>query len=184
MTKINIADIVGKIVELMTPITSEERKRVVSASMTLLGENTPALKDVTRQDGDEDGHEELTDFPARAKTWIKKNKITQEQIDQVFHISEETVEIIADLPGSNNKENTYNAYVLIGIANLFESGVASFDDTSARELCKSSGCYSDKNHARYIGDRGNLFTGTKDKGWTLTSPGLKRGAEIILEIAQ
>lgn len=72
--------------------------------------------------------------------------------------------------------------MLVGIAKLLSSGDPSFDDKSARALCETSGCYDSANHAASLRDKGNEFTGTKDKGWTLTTPGLKRGAILIKEL--
>lgn len=62
--------------------------------------------------------------------------------------------------------------------------MSSFDDKSARAQCQSSGCYDHTNHATYMKDKGNDLAGSKDKGWSLTNPGLKAGAMLVKQIAQ
>jgi hypothetical protein len=92
------------------------------------------------------------------------------------------IDVIAALPGRNKKEQTYTAYIITGIGQLLLNGIASFDDKVARALCERSGCYDSANHSAHLRDRGNEFTGTKEKGWTLTAPGLSRGAQIIKDM--
>lgn len=172
----------AKIVEMLTPFASDERQRIITASLTLLGETTEKFKKNTPEEsGDES--QGLSDLSPRAKTWAKQNNLSTEELQQVFLITEGNAEVIAvDVPGKNKKEKTHNAYVLVGIAKLLSSGDPSFDDKSARALCETSGCYDSANHAASLRDKGNEFTGTKDKGWTLTTPGLKRGAILIKEL--
>jgi hypothetical protein len=86
------------------------------------------------------------------------------------------------LLGRNKKEQTYNAYVLVGIGQLLLTGDASFDDRAARSLCEKFGCYNSANHSTHLREKGNEFTGTKERGWTLTAPGLKRGADLIKDM--
>jgi hypothetical protein len=116
---------------------------------------------------------------------MKQNGIAAAELEQVFHITEGAVEVIAAyMPGKNKKEQTYNAYILTGLGQLLLTGNPSFQDNSARALCESSGCYDSANHSAHIRDRGNEFAGTKDKGWVLTAPGLKRAAAIVKELGQ
>lgn len=183
MTKKAITDIVATIVAELEPLASEERHRVVSASMTLLGETAPTRKVVGGVEEGED-EAETEKFSARGKAWMKQNGISVEQLSQVFHWSEEGVEVIAaEIPGKNNKEKVRAAYILLGIARLLSTGAGSFDDKSARDLCGKLGLYDHTNHMKYM-KGGNEFTGSKDKGWVLTTPGLKKGAGLISEIAQ
>ena len=108
-----------------------------------------------------------------------------DELQQVFHLGNGDAEVIAgDIPGKNKKEKTYSAYILIGLSKLLSTGSPAFDDKSARALCESSGCYDQANHSVHIKERGNEFTGTKDKGWTLTAPGLKRAAVLIKEMTK
>ncbi len=169
----------SKIIAILTPLPSEERSRVMNAAMMLLGEASPKLGAVSTDD--EVGA--VSNLSPRAKAWMKQNSVTNEELEQVFHMSETGTEVIAShIPGKNKKEQTYNAYILTGIAQLLATGNPSFQDKTARTLCESSGCYDSANHSAHLKDRGNEFTGTKDKGWTLTAPGLKRGAEVIKEL--
>ena len=46
------------------------------------------------------------------------------------------------------------------------------------------GFFNEGNHAKYMKEKGNVLGGTKDAGWTLTTPGLKSGAEIVKGLAQ
>jgi hypothetical protein len=179
MTKNTSIEIAGKIVELLSPLASEERIRIIQASLTLLGETASALPKPAL--GGYDGPENT--YPVRARAWMKQYAISLENIEQVFHVTEGNAEVIAAaIPGKNKKAQTFNAYILSGLANLLATGEPVFDDKSARSLCEGSGCYDSANHAVNIKNRGNEFTGSKEKGWTLTSPGLKRAADLVKEL--
>jgi hypothetical protein len=182
MQKQKPTDIVAKIVEMLTPFSSDDRHRIIRAALTLIGENPVSAAQEHHEDSGAGG--ETDKLPPRARTWVKQNEIRLEDLEQVFHFGEGNVEVVAsEIPGKNNKEKTHNAYVLVGIAKLLATGDPSFDDKSARALCKSSGCYSDTNHATYLKNKGNRITGTKDQGWTLTAPGLKHGAALVKELS-
>lgn len=180
-----IIEAMSKIVEILAPLSTEDRGRVIRAAMTILGDAQPALGAIgtAAPEVDQEGGEE--NLPPRARVWMKQNDVAIGELQQVFHISEGTVEVIAaHMPGKTKKEQTYSAYILTGLAQLLLTGVPSFQDKPARALCESSGCYDSANHSAHIKDRGNEFTGTKDKGWILTAPGLKRAAAIIKELSQ
>jgi hypothetical protein len=185
MAKNKITDIVAKIVDILTPLSKEERARIIGASLTLLGDEPSDLKKHGGK-GDDIGDANGSDaFLPKVKAWMKQNTISMDQLEEVFHIADSSAEVIAsEIPGNNDKEKTYNVYVLTGIAGFLATGNANFDDKSARALCKSSGCFNTANHAAYLGSRGNEFTGSKEKGWILTAPGLKRGANLIKEISK
>jgi hypothetical protein len=169
-----------KLLEVLKPLGSEERKRAIRAAMILLGDGQPDATLTGDAQGAETGQlGDLGDLPLRARTWMKQNGISSTQLQQVFHLSKDGAEVIASVPGKSKKEQTYNAYVLVGLGQLLSTGSAMFQDKSARALCESSGCYDSANHSVHLKNRGNEFTGTKDKGWTLTVPGLQRAAEIV-----
>jgi hypothetical protein len=156
--------------------------------MVLLGEVAPAALRKAPPDNDggfgaeADGQ---SSFSPRARTWMRQNAVTAQELEQIFHGEGNAAEFIAgDIPGSSNKIKTINAYVLSGLSNFLPSGNAIFDDKAARSLCKVLGCYDEGNHASTIKDKGNLFTGGKDEGWTLTAPGLKHAANLVKQMAK
>jgi hypothetical protein len=173
-----------KVVEILRPLSSEDRARVIHAAMVLLGDvesRHPSTLDAADTVEPEAG--KLGALPQRARVWMKQYGISESQIQQVFHIADGAAEVIAvHVPGKNKKEQTYNAYVLTGLGQFLLAGSTSFQDKSARTLCEASGCYDSANHAAHLKDRGNEFTGNKERGWTLTAPGLARAAEIIKEL--
>ena len=179
-----VVQIVGTLVEELTPLSSEDRQRVLQAALALLGEtqgvsshNFSAQKVTPEALGGD------VELPPRARNWLRQNHVTSEQIENVFHKGESGLELIAsEMPGKTNREKVRNAYVLIGLARFLETGEGKFDDKPARALCERYGFFDGTNHTKYMKD-GNEFTGSKDKGWTLTAPGLKRGAALITEIA-
>jgi len=182
MAKSKITEIVAKIVDLLTPLKTDERQRVIQASLTLVGEgpNTSG-QSVASSKSDQD----LGGLSSRAQTWMRQNGLTLEVLQQVFHIEDGKVEVIAsEVPGKGDKGKSLNAYILKGISQLLTSGDPSFDDKSARALCKEFGCYNDANHSVYMKDKGNEFAGSKEGGWKLTSPGLRRGAILLKEMAK
>lgn len=186
MTNRKTTEVVAQIVELLTPLDSEERRRVIKASMVLLGEGGVAVAGSSNEDAgsSRSDTEENSVISARGRVWMKQNNVSEDELQQVFHLNNGDADVIAEIPGKNKKEQTYNAYVLTGLAKLLSIGNAVFDDKAARGLCESAGCYDQANHSVTIKQRGNEFTGSKEKGWSLTAPGLKRAGMLVKEITK
>jgi hypothetical protein len=183
MTKKSITEIVGTFVDLLAPLPSEDRRRIIHAALTLLGEDAVTKVNVGQREEQQDS-EGTSNLPPRAHTWMRQNGLSIDQLFQVYHLDNENVEIIAsEILGKNNREKVRNAYVLQGIASLLRSGDARFDDAAARALCESHGFFDGTNHMKYM-KGGNEFTGSKDKGWTLTAPGLKLGASLVAQLSK
>jgi hypothetical protein len=178
MTEIEIGDVVVGILKTMAPLSTDERRRAFAALQALLGDEIPLPPKYS--ESIQDGGACSSELPSRASVWMKQNGITSDELEQIFHIQDGTVELIApNVPGNNDKDRTINTYVLCGILKLLQSGSPEFDDGTAKDLCKKLSCLNSKHHAEYIAGRGNELTGSKEKGWTLTSPGLRRGAELV-----
>jgi hypothetical protein len=183
MTEMKTTDAVAKLVDILTPLPTDDRSRVVRAALTLLGDEVGGLQTGQSMKAPED--EATQGLSPRARLWVNQNGISVDELQQVFHLGGGTAEVIAsEMPGKSDKERTYSAYILTGVANLLARGETSFSDKAARDLCKSAGCLNAANHSLYIRDKGNEFAGSKEKGWTLTSPGLRRGAVLVKELSQ
>lgn len=113
---------------------------------------------------------------------MKQQGLTLEQTNQVFYFGDEGPEIIASIPGANKREQVRNAYVLCGIGRLLTSGETRFDDKVARGVCESGGFFDSTNHMKYM--KGSEFTGSREKGWVLTAPGLKLGASLVAQLSK
>ena len=183
-----ITDVTTKVVKLLSGLDSGGRHRVIRASMTLLGEEAvdPSRDTDAGNGGSGDkGAPTVPTLSPKASAWVKQNGLTSAQLEQVFDMGEGSASVIAgDVPGKNSKDKTIAAYVLRGVAQLLGTGDSIFDDKSARKLCEDLGCYDSTNHARYLKDVGNSLTGSKDKGWKLTAPGMKKGADLIKEMTK
>jgi hypothetical protein len=178
-----LADAVTNIVAILEPLLPDARAKVVTAALTLLGDNqiatTPAPPASLGSVGTS-----LAGVSPAAGQWMQKNGLTLEQLNQFVHIEAESTEAIA-LPGNSSKksEQTINAYLLQGVASLIVSGQPAFSDETARKLCEHFGCYDLANHSKTLKDLGNRFAGSKAKGWRLTAPGLTAVATLIRESA-
>jgi hypothetical protein len=174
MSKTSITQAVAKIVDELTDFSPEERRRIVQASLTLLGDVSPPLADKIDSSNQDDG------FPAKARMWMKQYGLTAEQMSHVFHPGENGMEVIAPIPGSSKRGQVLNAYVLSGIAQLLAQGETKFEDKAARQLCERGGFFDHTNHMKYM--KNVEFVGSKEKGWVLTTPGLKLGASLVTQL--
>jgi hypothetical protein len=181
-----IAEIAVKIVALLEPLSPEDRLKVINGSLTMLGET---LIDGAFQPAKPPGGEANKldqNFPGlspKGTTWAKQNGLTMTQLERVFDITPEGVSVIAAV-GKGKREQTHNAYVLMGVSLLLGSGDTTFDDKAARKLCEDLGCLDIPNHAKYLGEKGNELAGSKDAGWKVTAPGLKHGAELVKQLTK
>jgi hypothetical protein len=189
MAKDNIAGISTKLYGLLKPLDSQLRKRAIRAALTMLGDEDADLG----SDNTSKGHEDRGDggngggrtgFPPRAKSWMNAEKIAADELGHVFDLEHETEIIASRVPGKNTKDRTINAYLLAGISQLLQTGSMKFDDAAGRAAAKNLGCFNLGNHAKYMSQKGNVLSGSKDIGWSLTAPGLKAAAVVIKELAQ
>lgn len=181
-----ILEAVPKIVEVLTPLSSEQRQRALSAAMLLFGESSPIpttsiarIPNQNQQSESEDG------ISSKALVWMKKYSITREQLDHVFCIENDSIDVIASkMPSFGKRQQTVQAYIVCGLKSFLKTGEPTFTDADGRELCSKVGCYDVANHSNYKKAFGNFISGSKDSGWRLSNPGLNEAAQIVKQLAQ
>lgn len=179
----SITDATIKVHAILEPFESEERQRVMSAALILLGDQ-PVQRQLaaSNQAGGEtqDEPSDTGDLPVAASRWVKKHGLNRETLEHYFHFDGGAVEPI-ELPGDakGKREKTINTYLMQGIAALLQSGGAAFDDSDARTQCTEFGCYDGANHGSTLKKFGNLIAGSKSNGWKLTAPGLTAAANLV-----
>ncbi|TAL07037.1 MAG: hypothetical protein EPO07_00915 [Verrucomicrobia bacterium] len=181
-----VAGATPKLVQLLTSLTPEGRQRAIASALMVFGESLPQG---TRQK--DKGEDMDTDTPAtgegicqKAAAWMKKNNLSREQLEHVFSIDRNSIDVIASkMPQKTVSKQVVQAYVICGVAAFLKAGELAFADKDARTLCEKVGAYDQANHATYTKRFGNLITGSKDSGWKLTNPGLSEGVKIIKELA-
>ncbi len=187
----NLKEVSNSIYDALKPLDSENRKRAIYSALALLGETFAFGASAKPKPGREEEQEEAADddtgagLGTAAKRWATKYQISKEDLDHVFHIDGDKVDVILDhAPGKNDKERAINSYTLTGLGEFLRTGEAKFTDKSARDVCRKLGCYDPNNHAVYIKRPGNILSGNKDAGWTLTGPGQKAAADLVKQIVK
>ena len=174
------------LVRILKPMQSEDRHRLVSAAMMFVGETWTAhragaaqhesSKSASSTDAAaEDDHRGIC---LKGQKWMKQVGLKPEELDNLFNFTADSVDLLLP-PGKTKKDTTLNTYVLFGLSQYLRSGSLAFADADARRACVEAGCFDQANHATTIKDRGNLFSGDKDVGWTLSAAGLTRAAALI-----
>src|SRR5258706_16320952 len=108
----DIASATTDLFKLLEPLEPDIRKRAIKAALTMLGDETAVAE--AKAKGGAAG-EDVSDFNAKTRTWIRQNNVTAEQLSHSF----QGTEIIAhQIPGANKREQTLNTYILTGIAQL------------------------------------------------------------------
>lgn len=181
MTK-SVTEVVAAIVKELTPLGAEERRRVIQASLVLLGDAPVAA--AVPPTSEAEGEVADPGLSPRARAWTRQNGLSLEDLQQTFHLEGNDCQlIVSEIPGKANRDRVRNAYLLAGAARLIVTGEPKFDDREARDLCERFGFFDPTNHSKYV-KGGNEFTGSKEKGWTLTAPGLKQAAQLISELTR
>jgi hypothetical protein len=182
-----VAVAVPKLVQVLTSLTPEGRKRAIASALMIFGE-VPLSKSPPEEDKKDPKNDSVSSdgVSAKAIAWMKNNQITRQELEHVFSIDKDSIDVIAaKLLEKTKSKQTVQAYVLCGVANFLRTGEMGFSDANARSLCARVGCYDGKNHSGNIGSKklGNLIGGTMESGWKITNPGLTEGAKLIKQLA-
>ena len=176
-------EILVKMINILKPLSSGARRRVVDAAMVFLGDGvkpaaaTPRKQEPTGTPADE------SEYTEAARRWMRQQNVSTEAMERVFHFTG-TEFAIHEVPGKSKREQAIHAYILTGLGlYLMNNGHREFPDGMARGFCETLGILDPPNHAKYLKDKHPEFTGDKNKGYVLSNPGLKRGAELIKEVA-
>lgn len=185
MAKHSLPTISGKVYELIEPLDSMDRHKVVAGVLALLGETplNPGNGSPTGGSKIGTGSSGLTTGP-NASRWIEQNKLSREMLEQVFHFGDNDVQIIASsIPGSTKKEKTVNSYLLMGAQSLLAFDDSSFTESDAIAFCKHHQCYDRNNHTTNRKEVGNRTVGNRKEGFKLAAPGLTAAAEVVRQAA-
>jgi hypothetical protein len=178
---VDISEVTGKVYQLLKALEADERNRVFAAVRALFGD---VDQRVASQVGKAGTSVVGGVYPPAAERWLVQNAITQHQIEQVLHVSEGSVElIVGEVPGETKKQQSINCYLLLGLKELFGSGVPKFSDNEAIALCQHMGCYDRSNHSATRKSFGNVLAGSRENGYTLPAPGLRAVAELVGRLA-
>jgi hypothetical protein len=175
-----------KLVQLLSGLPALEREKAISAAKILLSDPADLSMTTRHQQSHADaGGESIEGIAGKAASWIRKNGLNREQLDQVFSIEDNTFDVIAaKMPGKSKRQQTVEAYIMCGLKSFLQTGEPNFTDKEGRQLSQKVGCYDRPNHHNYIKAFGNRIGGSKDGGWKLTNPGLSEAARIVKELTQ
>jgi hypothetical protein len=182
-------DAMTKVLAALEPLPGDARDRVAKwisdkLGMRGFGQSSKTLLELNegKADAPGGGGSAAGSSNPKVSQWFKQNSITQDELDEVFHFTNDSVVVLAsEMPGTTDSARVMNAYLLIGTAEFLKTGTPSFTDAAARELCVAVGCYDRTNHAKRV--KGKELTGSKEQGWTLTGPGLKKAGALVKAIA-
>lgn len=174
-----------QLIKILEPLSSEDRRRNIDAALTFLGEArsavTPRTPSATNPPENETGsHHHL---PSGVSGRMNQYDLTTEQVERVFEFQDDNTFAIFDVPGSSTRERALNMYILTGLGTFLATGERKFTDSLARAKCKEHSCLDAANHAKTLNAKHPEFHGDKKSGWTVTVPGLKRGTELVKQMA-
>jgi hypothetical protein len=174
-----------ELVQLLSSLTAPEREKAISAAKILLGSSASSPNSTLHGQVDLDlAGSAIDGVASKAASWLQKNHLTRDQLDQVFSIDDKTFDVIAaKMPGKSKRQQTVEAYIICGLKSFLQTGEPNFTDKEGRQLCQKVGCYDQPNHHNYLKAFGNRIGGSKDSGWKLTNPGLTDAAQLIKQLA-
>lgn len=164
------------VVDALKNLKPEERLRTLNAAKTFFGDEAEVAPEKGKERSEDSEN-------ASGITRSKKSGLSADEVDAVFHFDGNGGFDLLDVPGRSTRDKTLHAYILTGFGKYLATGERAFDDATARGFCETLGCYDQANHASTLKTKHPEFTGDKKKGYSLTNPGIRRGAALVKEVA-
>ena len=134
----------------------------------------PSERDVEEVD------EDTSPVSPVAKRWIRRNGIDAARLEELFSLGIDDIDLIAKaVPGSSKKEKMQNVFLLKGIASLLSNGAARFTHEQVREACLHYSSWDADNFSNYLKGFSSNVTGSKEKGYSLTTRGLSAATQLV-----
>lgn len=174
----------AKVVEVLTPLGSEDRLRVVDASLTLLGDGAatrqaPHQGQQPRAPQPPGGTQRLS-LSEQGRLWASRNDVSDDDLERWYYFDGGVAKLLAFPKNvSKRSQQAIDTYLLHGLGVFLSSGEDTFSDRDARALCEHLGCYDRTNHAKVYKAFGNKITGSKSAGWKLTAPGRAAAGALV-----
>jgi hypothetical protein len=146
---------------------------------------TRGTKKLQGQDNDRQGESTLNvnELPMRVKAFMKKNSITPQQIEQLFHIEGGQIFPIWSLRTTKFAEGQMHIALMQSLKRALESGEFSFEQDEVRKEAREKRTYDDKNFSANFKYREAYFTKLAKDGLSpLSDDGMNALAALIRQL--
>lgn len=195
-----ITVVVAQLFDILEPLDAGFRARALRGVLAMLADGsggvpldlgvpvTPSAGAVTPTGGTapppSDGASKFAKGK-KAQAWLRRNSLTDDVLDHVFHVENDDGRpvLFAPVPGTGKKGQTINCYLLVAAQNFLATDELKVTEAEVVAVAKDGGYYDRANHSVTRGALGNRFSGNKDVGFILTTPGQDAAAALIKSIA-
>jgi hypothetical protein len=123
-------------------------------------------------------------LPMRLKAFMKRTKVTDKQLERLFHIEGNQYEPIWTLKATKFSKAQVQIALLQSLQRALTSGEFSFDREEVRAECKKKNSYDNTNFKANFQNSGKYFSGLEKDGLvSLTDEGMAVLAALIVELA-
>jgi len=166
--------------------TSGRKRRPSPAENLDEGEERAERKEKTKKGKEERESEGLNPntLPMRVKAFMKRTKVTEKQLEQLFHIEGKHYEPVWVLKTTAFSKAQVQIAPLQSLQRALTSGEFSFDREEVREECRKKNCYGGTNFKVNFTNNGKHFSGLEKDGLvSLTDEGMTELAVLVNELA-
>jgi hypothetical protein len=126
----------------------------------------------------------LSTLPMRVKAFMKRTKVTDKQIERLFHIEGNQYEPIWTLKTTKFSKTQIHIALLQALQRALTSGEFSFDREEVREECTKRNSLDKTNFRANFQNNGKYFSGLEKDGLvSLTDEGMTALAALVTEVA-
>jgi hypothetical protein len=123
-------------------------------------------------------------LPMRVKAFMKRTKVTDEQIERLFHIEDNQYEPVWALKTTKFSKTQVHIALLQALQRALTSGEFSFDREEVREECTKRNSLDKTNFRANFQNNAKYFSGLEKDGLvSLTDEGMTALAALVTELA-